>query len=136
MRNLITLMMVVSMLLMVATPNALALDLTSYIQSSRASTDVREQRTRLELAETDEERMEAEAGLKKAKTRRGAWLGAGLLLDLVGILLMSSGSSADRVERLETEVANGGGPMVDAYAAGLGVSRKEVLASALLKNSG
>ena len=53
---------------------------------------------------------------------------SGLLIDLLVYGPIGSLGTLDRVDRLEAEITAGGGPMIDAYSAGLGIPHDEVMA--------
>ena len=104
---------VVLVALAVAPVPAQALDLTSYVQATvhftKAST--------LREVGKDEE-------ADRHRNRATGYLVAGLVLDAVGLVILTSG--ADRVERIEAELAAGRGPILDAYTAAAGVAPSEM----------
>jgi hypothetical protein len=104
-----------------------ALDLTSYINASSASSQARMYQAQMLSADTDKERESAEVMYQSAKQRATGWLLAGLAIDGLTLIILAAGGGMDRVERLETELANGGGPMLDAYASGFSVPKSEVM---------
>ena len=61
-----------------------------------------------------------------ARQRGYMWLAAGLILDAVGLVVILA-TGLDRVERLDAELASGGGPITEAYAAAFGLPQEAVL---------
>lgn len=108
---------------------ARALDLTSYINATQASSDARMYQAQMLSAESDKERETAAAMYQSARQRASGWLMAGLAMDGLALIILATSGGMDRVERLETELANGGGPMLDAYASGFSVPKSEVMAA-------
>lgn len=99
-------------------PPAAAVDITCYVA---ATVNFVQATTAREYG--DEERAQA------ASTRAILFLAGGLLIDLVGLMIYVQAGLLDHVERLDAEVANGGGPITEAYAAAFGLTTEEVLAS-------
>lgn len=108
-----------------------AFDLTSYINAtvnySKAGTlkDLIE----IEDCEANHEKCEKLQKQRDSRINKGtAWLFAGLSLDIIGLVLItSSGSSYNCIEGIRSELANSGGPIVDSFAVGQGVSSNNVL---------
>lgn len=95
---------------------AAASDLTSYVASTVYFTKAGVYRDQGDMEKADE-----------ARKMGTIFLIVGLSLDAVVFVVSLAG--LDHVERLDAEVANGGGPITDAYAAAFGLPRQTVLAA-------
>jgi hypothetical protein len=109
---------------------AQALDITSYVAATYYSSEASTYKTLMLTAKGEDERRTHQLMWMSAKNKATTFLIAGLALDaLVFVILTSASTGAyDRIDELEVEVANGGGPIIDAYAAGFGVPKNVVIA--------
>ncbi len=94
---------------------AKALDLTFYVAATVNFSQASVYRNNHQAEEAD-----------RANQRGYVFLALGLLVDVVSIVVLAA-TGADRVERLDAEIAQGGGPLTDAYSAAFGLSTDEVL---------
>ncbi len=122
-RRLISLGLVVSVATVALAPRAHALDIASYVSSTGGGV--------LAIVGAVMMGKEDPDAAKRGKTFLIVGIAVSAGCSSVGLLLdlLVLGFSYDHVERLEVEVAAGGGPMIDAYAAGLGIPKTEVLAA-------